>query len=239
MKVWITRTAPAAARTAGRVRDLGHDPLIAPLLAVKLVPAWAGADVRPENTQALAFTSQNGVEAFVARPDGRSPAWRKLPVYVVGGATAAAARQAGFMTVLSAEGDVDALRRLILDHAVRGGGGGAVLHAGPSERAGKLVSDLRAGGVWAQSVVVYGTVPQPPPMWPSGEGPDAVLLHSPKAAAVLADLADGGPLTAMTAFCISENAARALRGLFPAVYTAHAPTEAALLALLGKPAAAG
>ncbi|HKR88350.1 MAG TPA: uroporphyrinogen-III synthase, partial [Phenylobacterium sp.] len=102
-KIWITRAQPAAAATAERVRGLGHDALVAPLLAVHDVE---DVEIDLAGVAALAFTSANGVRAFAARSGERG-----LQVFAVGGATAQAARQAGFGSVLSSDGDVAVLDR--------------------------------------------------------------------------------------------------------------------------------
>ena len=57
MKVWITRTWPGADRTAARLKALGIDSLIDPVLAVRSL----NVEVDLERVDALAFTSPNGV----------------------------------------------------------------------------------------------------------------------------------------------------------------------------------
>ena len=37
-RIWVTRAQPGADATAERVRALGHDALVAPLLAVRALP---------------------------------------------------------------------------------------------------------------------------------------------------------------------------------------------------------
>ncbi len=149
MRVWVTRTQPAADATAARLRALGHDPVVDPVLDVQ--PIEAAIDLA--GVDALAFTSRNGVEAFAALTrEGRA-----LPVFTVGDATADAARACGFTTVHSAEGDVAALaERIASAHP------GAVLHAAAREPAGDLAGLLRKRGVAARTVAVYDTVPVEP-----------------------------------------------------------------------------
>ena len=60
-KIWITRAQPGADGTAERVRALGHEAMIGPLLEVQMLPD-AVVDLR--GVAALAFTSANGVRAF-------------------------------------------------------------------------------------------------------------------------------------------------------------------------------
>jgi uroporphyrinogen-III synthase len=226
VKVWVTRAQPGADRTAVRLRPLGFEPLVAPLLAVRELP---GADFDLHGVGALAFTSANGVAAFAARqPDGRA-----LPVFAVGAATAAAARAAGFDRVRSAGGDVEDLAALI----ARSGVEGAVLHPCAEAPAGDLPGALRRGGIAVRPVPAYRTEILPLPDEAARAWTDlhAVLVHSPRAgralAAALADLPPGGPPAA----CISAAAAAPLRGLSPEVRWAARPDEASLLSLLGKP----
>src|SRR5262245_38438369 len=87
-RIWITRAQPGADVTAERVRALGHEAVVAPLLAVRMIPD-VSIDLR--GVAALAFTSANGVRAF-ADASGE----RGLKVFAVGAATASAARAAGF-----------------------------------------------------------------------------------------------------------------------------------------------
>jgi len=220
MRIWITRAQPEAEATARRMRALGHEPLVAPVLEVQ--PIGEAPDL--EGVGALAFTSRNGVRAFAALWDVRD-----LPVFAVGDSTAEAARAAGFSEVSSASGDVAALAGLIA--ARRESFNGEVLHAAPEEPAGDLIAALQARGVPARAQAVYRTVPagfEPP------DGVQAVLVHSAKAARRLAE-APGLEFIepVMAAICISAAAAEPLRGLpFGEVLVAPASTEAALLETL-------
>ena len=110
---------------AERVRAMGHEALVAPLLAVRPLE---DAVVDLTGVAALAFTSANGVRAFAERSGER-----RLKVFAVGAATAQAAQAAGFSTVLSADGDVEALAEGIA--ARRNELRGVVLHPGASEPA--------------------------------------------------------------------------------------------------------
>ena len=46
MKLWVTRTAPDAHATATRLRALGHEPVVAPLLEVVSDPSSGGIRAR-------------------------------------------------------------------------------------------------------------------------------------------------------------------------------------------------
>jgi hypothetical protein len=135
--VWITRARPGALATAERVRDLGFEVLVDPLLVVETLDA----ELDLSHVTALAFTSANGVEAFARLSDARG-----LPVFAVGRATAKAAHVEGFASVSSADGDVEDLCDLIA-----AGAAGPVLWAGAKEPAGDLVGMLRGCGVMAKA----------------------------------------------------------------------------------------
>ena len=67
-KIWITRAQPGADETAGRVRALGHEAVVLPLLTVETLPA----ELDLTGVGALAFTSANGVRAFGALTQERN-----------------------------------------------------------------------------------------------------------------------------------------------------------------------
>ena len=226
-RIWITRAQPGADATAERVRALGHDPLIAPLLAVH---AMADAQVDLAGVAALAFTSANGVRCFAD-----ICAERAIRVFAVGAVTAQAARAAGFKLVLSADGDVEALAEGIGQR--RGELRGAVLHPGAAELAGDLAGALERQGVTARSLILYET--QPVKLEPQAANQlvqaDAVLLHSPRAAKALAALLKVHPAPKLRALGLSKAVVRPLSRTplasrtFPSM-----PLEGALLNLIDR-----
>jgi uroporphyrinogen-III synthase len=226
-KIWITRAQPGADVTAERVRALGHEAIVAPLLAVR---AFGDVEVDLSGVAALAFTSANGVRAF-ADLSGE----RNLRVFAVGAATANAARAAGFRLVLSADGDVEALAEGIAKR--RGELRGAVLHPGAAEPAGDLVGALQAHGLEARQLILYETMPVKLAAEAAGQlvQADAVLLHSPKAAQVLAGVLKAHPAPKLRALGLSKAVvkplARAKVGpkAFPPM-----PLEGALLNLIDR-----
>lgn len=227
LKIWITRAQPGADVTAERVRALGHEALVAPLLAVRNLPDVA-VDLR--GVAALAFTSANGVRAFADLCGERG-----LKVFAVGAATAQAARAAGFKSVLSADGDVEALADGIA--ARRGELRGAVLHPGAAEPAGDLAGALERQGVEARRLTLYETAPvelSAADAEALGRS-DAVLLHSPRAAQVLAKLLKAHPAPQMRALGLSKAVVKPLSRT-PLVAKAFPPfpLEAALLNLIDR-----
>eukprot|EP01041_Mallomonas_annulata_P032007 gene32007-54419_t len=175
--IWITRAHPGADTTAERVRALGHDAVVIPLLAVQILP---DVTVDLQGVAALAFTSANGVRAFADKSGERG-----LRVFAVGAATAQAARKAGFKSVLSADGDVAALAEGI---AVRRNElRGAILHPGALDLAGDLAGALEKHRVETRRLTLYETVPTQltPEAAERVVRCNAVLLHSERAAQAL------------------------------------------------------
>lgn len=224
-RVWITRAQPGADRTADRLAALGFAPVVAPLLEIQAIEQ---AEPDLEGVDVLAFTSINGVAAFAALT-----ARRDRPVMTVGDATAQAARAAGFVHVRSAAGDLSALADLIAAQA-----SGLVLAPGAETPAGDIAAEVaarRPEGVAVRTLAVYRAEPVEAA---TPQDVAAVLVHSPRAGALLAARGEAAVAGAVVA-CISPAAAAPLIaiGLSPAV--AAAPHEDALIATLqaalGKP----
>ena len=231
-QVWVTRTRPGADATAKRVQAAGFRPLVSPLLRV--VPLQTPLHL--DRAAALAFTSPNAVAAFARLAEG--DAWRRLPAYAVGDATAEAIRDFGVADVRSASGDLDDLADLIAAHPPSG----EVLVLGPREPSGDLPALLSLRGVTAGAVAVHATVSAS-----ADEGRraliegalGAILIHSAKAAVILAETSAASPSAWPVIVAISEAAARPLAGVAPRIAVATHPDESSLLAALtqalGKP----
>jgi uroporphyrinogen-III synthase len=229
LRVAITRALPDAERTAERVRALGGDAVLSPLLQV--IPC--GYDTNVEGAQALLFTSANGIRAF---PDARR-AHAKL-VLTVGDTTAEAARAAGFTNVRSANGDVTALADLT--KATLAPGAGKLIYIGGDHVAGDLVGALRTAGFSIERRVAYASraaiTPPPEILQPL----DIVLFHSARAADTFVKL--GAPnAEKLTAACISQAVADAAgRAKWARIIVSPAPREDALLrAVLAPDSPAG
>jgi uroporphyrinogen-III synthase len=217
-RIWVTRALPQAEATAARLRALGLEPVVAPVLEIRPV---TGAAVDLGGVDALAFTSAAGISAFAALCDRRD-----LTVFAVGDATADTARAAGFTDVRSAGGDVLALADLIAAAAP-----GLVLNPTAAEPAADLPVLLAARGGAARAVVVYETRETALETAPANLA--GVLIHSAKAARAVARLLAGADLSAVAAYAISPSAAVPLASLGVCDITiAPSPNESALLDLL-------
>ncbi len=225
--IWVTRAQPGADATALRVRALGYVPLVMPLLAVHRVE---GAQVDLGGVAALAFTSANGVRAFAELSTERH-----LKVFAVGAATAQAARAAGFRRVLSSDGDVAALSEGIA--ARRSELKGAVLHPGAAEPAGDLVGTLAVQGVEIRPLSLYDTAPVSltEAELATVAAANAALLHSPRAAEVLAAILRDRPMPGLRVLCLSKAVMKPFAKLKLAGKAfAPFPLEAALLNLIDR-----
>jgi uroporphyrinogen-III synthase len=231
MRLLITRPEPEATRTAERLRALGHEPVLAPMLATVFL------DPKPPmiDPAGILLTSLNGVRALVRWPLPES--WFALPVLTVGDRTAQAARAAGFGDVRSADGDGEALAALAI--ATLDPKAGPLLYPAAVDRAGDWSDRLAGAGFEIVLVEAYRMdaatdLPDSVVAALRAGEIDGVLVYSPRTAKTLSALVGTVrpplPLDGLAVYALSPNVAAALD--FGAVHAADAPTEDALLALL-------
>ena len=229
MKLLLTRPAADSERMAEALAPLGAECLIWPL--TRIVPMADRVEV-PEGTEALLFTSPNGVRAFATI----SPR-RDLPVLTVGDGTAAAAREAGFGataagTVASARGDARDLVRLVRASRWR-----RFLHLRGREAAFDLASELAKTGHEVAEAILYAADPAGPPPEDvaralAGGEVDLITIWSPRNGAILRDWLSGEmpSLDATDLLGISENAVAPLHDAgFRRIGVASRPDAAAML----------
>ena len=230
MRVLVTRPIADGAEIARRLADLGHEALLAPLLTVRF---HEGAPLVLDGVQAVLATSANGVRALAARTQARD-----VPVFAVGPQTAAAAREAGFIRVRSAEGDAAALAGAVSHWADPAAG--PLLHVAGEDGSGRLAETLAAGGFQLRREVLYRVeaAAELPPAAVQAlrEGAvQAALFFSPRSARVFTNCAlrAGLSMRGVGAVCISAGTSQALAGLaFDDLKIAAAPNQDALLACL-------
>ncbi|MGE0046019.1 MAG: uroporphyrinogen-III synthase [Hyphomonadaceae bacterium] len=232
LRVLVTRAEPQAALTAERIRAQGGEAIVAPVLRVEPVPA----DLNLAGAQALLFTSTNGVRAFAqVSPE------RALPALCVGDATQFAAQEAGFTQTQSANGDGEALAKLVIE--ALDPNAGALIHIAGEAIAFDLAQALAAHGFKAERRILYRTIAADAlpnaiaaRLGDSPPGFDAILFHSPRGAAVFCALLDSHApqaFSALTAVCLSQDvAAAAAASPWKRVRVADAPREDALLETL-------
>jgi uroporphyrinogen-III synthase len=163
VRLLVTRPEPECERTAALLRERGHEVLRLPLLRIEPIE---DAEIGTGPWAAVLFTSANAVRAAAAHRRFRELA--NLPVYTVGRRTKAAAVAAGFASVMSADGDVNALARLIASHASLRLGTAAKLSPPPGGE-GSGVGVVSGGTAFPQP-----PDPAPHPSPTRGEGVEAV-----------------------------------------------------------------
>ncbi len=230
MRLLVTRPEPDGARTAQRLRDLGHEAMLAPLLSVVAV-----VDAEPGSGpwDALLVTSANGVRAVADHP--RFGSLRRLPLLAVGRASADAARAAGFPDVQSAGGDAADLARLAADRFPAGGV--RLLYLAGQDRARDLVAMLSDRGIAVEIAVVYRAEPAasfPPAVQAALQerAIDGVVHFSRRSVEAYLACAEGliGAALAPVHYCLSERAAEPLRAAGAGTVTVAArPDEDALI----------
>lgn len=212
--VLILRPQPGAEETAQRARARGLEPVVAPLFTIRPLDWLAPA---PDRFDAVLFTSANG-----PRQGGAAlSAFRNLPCYAVGEATAAAAAEAGFPDVRTGSADgADVLRMMARDGIKRAfhpcaADSATIPDAGVeiekaavyAAQAADRLSDVAVAAIHAGAIV---------------------LLHSPRAAALFSDqIGDRRAQTRIAA--ISDAAAAAAGTGWAGVGVAFEPRDEPLL----------
>jgi len=228
--VLITRPEPAASETAARVAALGFQPVIAPLLTIKIQRLRMSP---PEDLQAVLVTSGNALAALPA-------SHRDLPLLAVGDATASRARAAGFTNVSTAHGDAKALAALAI-RSCHPFGLPLLLAAGKGHGS-ELAAILKTRGFKLQWRVAYTSVlgkklPQAARNAIAAGTLGAALFYSAETARTFVRLVQRAELAAsvrsVDALAIGQPAAVALQALpWRRIRVAARPNQDAMLALL-------
>jgi uroporphyrinogen-III synthase len=176
MRALVLRPEPGAGATAARIRARGGEAVVAPLFRIE-PEAWIAPEAGAHD--ALLLTSANAV-----RQAGPAlAALTTLPVYAVGAATATAAREAGLTVHTVGTGDAAALLATAGEAGVK-----RPLHLTGAEH-----MDAAQDGLLITRRIVYRADPVDrlsPEVLAALEARAVVLLHSPRAAALFAQLLD-------------------------------------------------
>lgn len=207
-RLLLTRARPQATEFAAKVRaKTSLSPIISPMQDMRDL----AAEIDLSGVSTLAFTSKNGVDAFVRMSKAR------LPAYCVGKATAARARALGF-TAISAAGTADDLAQILPDNGV------LHLHGQHVRR----VLSRNHLAIYEQVALPLSADAQ---TLLTTNAFEAVALFSPRSAALFAKALPENPATRLVFYTLSAAVAAALpAGL--AVRTPAEPTAQALLRLL-------
>jgi uroporphyrinogen-III synthase len=234
MRILVTRPLDDAQETAAKLKALGHESIIAPLLEIRFRD---GPQLNLENVQAILATSANGVRALARRTPRRD-----IPVFAVGPQTSEAARLAGFANVKSADGNGDALA--IAAAAWAKPDAGALLHAQGEVTKGGLAKALTARGYEMRSEILYEAVaaaalPQTAIDALKSDTLDAAFLFSPRSARIFAECVVRAGLvnetSRLAALCISRATADSLKPLaFREIRIAASSNQGAMFALAAR-----
>src|SRR5262245_17144221 len=175
---------------------------------IELVSATFGAGP----WDGVVMTSANAARALSNHP--RPAAMRDLPAFVVGPRTAAAAREAGFRQVTSADGDVDDLAEVLarLPRPAR------LIYLAGADQASDLGAALADAEVRIETVAVYRALVRPnlPEDIRSALAAgtiDGVLHFSPRSAQTFIEAVEAAGLRgalALRQFCLSQAVANPL-----------------------------
>lgn len=192
----IIRAEPSARHSLAHAQARGLYAYSVPLFEIMPV-AWEVPD--PKAYTGLLLTSANAVRLS----GGGLSHLRSLPVFAVGEATAAAARGAGFVSLVTGDADV---ARLLARLATLGPQ--KLLHLCGADHA---AADMAM--IALDRIVVYRAQPLAPPeaLLAKLVEPCVIALHSPRAAARIATLCDQFDVNRqlISLAAISENAANA------------------------------
>ncbi|BBK34599.1 uroporphyrinogen-III synthase [Stella humosa] len=238
MRVLLTRPEAESRALAAELAAAGILSVVAPVLRIEPVPE-AAADLQQglDGARALLFTSAQAVAAFA-----RLSARRDLPVFAVGPATAAAARDAGFAAVEGADGDGAALALLVAARLEPGAE--PLVHPAGADVAGDLPGALEKAGFQLRRVVLYKAeavdgLPAAARDALRAGTLDGVLLFSPRTAARFAELVTSAGLAGSpsdirlpVAYCLSPAVAAAATLPWRAVRVADEANQPSLLRLV-------
>ena len=231
VRVLMTRPEPGATQTARRLEAAGFTALLLPLTRIEALPV---PDLAID-VGCVAVTSANAIRH--APPE----LLRRLaakPCFAVGAATAAAARNAGFVTVIEGPGQAPAMAAEIVASA----GKGTVAYLCGRGRLPLFEEVLAQADIPVRPMETYDTLTQsyaPEALRKAfGDAPvEAALVYSLRAAQALANLRDtpeaGSFLTPTRFFCLSQRIAVGLGTVRPdRLFWSGMSEEAALLTQL-------
>ena len=212
----IVRPEPGNSASCIKARERGFNVHSFPLFETAPV-AWSPPD--PDRYVGVMMTSANA--ARLAGPDLQR--YIHLPLYAVGEVTGEAAREAGFLSIVSGEGDVERLLGRIATLGLH-----RLLHL-----AGADYTPFTPFGVEIEREIVYAShmISPPSDFIAALKAGGVVTLHSPRAANLLASIIDQHSIdrSALSLAAISANAADAAGTGWDAVSIAARPLDSALL----------
>lgn len=232
MRVLITRPEREATTLATALAQRGHVPVIAPLFRLEILHPPADFATDLADCQAVLLSSANGARALAEAGEQRGK-----PILAVGDTTASTAEGLGFVSVVSAAGDAQALVELArkrLDPKA-----GPLLHVSGVDIAQDFAAALAPDGFEVRRVALYEAreetaLPYSARAAIEARALDAAMFFSPRASELFARLVQESGLSAslsnVTAIAISPAALQPLSALpFKATVAAARPTRQSVL----------
>lgn len=235
MRVLVTRPAHSAERTAQRLRNMGHEPLLLPLRQ-PLHDSATAARALVATIGAISVTSAEAVRVMSSLGEKLRPHLTR-PLFAVGETTAEEARSLGFRSVTSSQGNGGDLADLVAAQRPD-----TLLYLAGSPRAETFESRLGELGIHFSVTECYRmqlAVPDPAEIdaiFADGR-PDAILFYSRQTAEDFFRVPELWPAlaerNAIRLLCLSEAVAEAVPAeLQKNVAISSMPDEKSLLSLL-------
>jgi uroporphyrinogen-III synthase len=234
MRLLITRPEPDASALAQELRDLGHEPVLQPLLEYRSLDF----DANPlKMAEALIVTSGNALRALQEKLKIEDIA--HVPLFCAGEETARRASRAGFSCFAATARTAEELAAKIANHCRKGS---RLIHVTGEHQAFDLGGALAREGVSLFTLGVYDMLPRTAfeaslisDLKSGGIG--GVILMSPRTAEIFTGLCAAHGLIenvkALCYFCLAKTVAKKLGPLEPAyLHVAEIPSRKALLALI-------
>jgi uroporphyrinogen-III synthase len=147
-RVLVTRPEPGATRTVERLTKLGYEAIKLPLSETSAL------DPKPPVSKPDIVIATSA-QAFLHLPKEMTPLLGELPTYLVGTATATAAREAGFRNVLGIDEDVERLQSRLAEVLEENE---KVLYLCGRVRRPELEQALAQKGASLETIEVYDTI---------------------------------------------------------------------------------
>ncbi|MGO7869758.1 uroporphyrinogen-III synthase [Rhizobium leguminosarum] len=235
MHVLVTRPAHSATRTAQRLRDMGHEPLLLPLRQ-PLHDNVAALAALATTSGAIAVTSAEAIRVLSALGEKLRPHLARL-LFAVGETTAEEARSLGFRSVASSQGNGRDLADLVAAEKPS-----TLLYLAGTPRAETFERRLRELSIHFSVAECYRMQPTVPDsaeidaIFANGY-PDAILFYSRQTTEDFFRLPEPRPAlpkqSAIRLLCLSEAVAEAVpAALKKSVEISPMADEKSLLSLL-------
>lgn len=230
MRVLVTRPEPVASRTAAELAARGFEPVLLPLTRIEPLDSQE-IDATP--FEALAVTSANALRH--ATPPLLA-AIRHLRCFAVGGVTAKASRDLGFVEVETGDGDATGLAGIIVGATKPSA---KILYLCGRLRRPVFENELAGAGISVTALETYETLSidyaaDQLTAHLGAEPIDLVLVYSAESAIALLRLIKSvvSPVLPRRALCISSRVAAVLSAEGLETIVASEPTEASMLSAL-------